>query len=147
MKHLALAFALALPAPAHAETVVAAHTIRSQSILTAQDVTTIPDDTPGALTHVDDAVGMEARVNLYAGRPIRYGDIGPAAIVDRNQIVTLVYDQGGLSIATEGRSLGRGGVGDRIRVMNLSSRATVNGTIASDGTVRVTNGPLDLASR
>jgi flagella basal body P-ring formation protein FlgA len=68
-------------------------------------------------------------------------------VVERNQIVTLIYDQSGLTIATDGRVLDRGGVGDRIRVMNLQSRSTVTGTVGEDGNVYVTNGNFTFASR
>ena len=147
MNRLALILCLALPVEAVADTVVAARTIRSQTMLMPGDLALIAEDVPGALSTLDDALGMEARVNLYAGRPIRAGEIGPAAIIERNQIVTLIYEQAGLTIAAEGRSLARGGAGDRIRVQNLESRNTVTGTVAEDGTVRVSNGPLTLANR
>ena len=151
MKPLALILApiltLTLPAAAMADTVVAARTMRAGTILTGEDLATIAEDVPGALSSLDDALGQEARVNLYAGRPIRAGEVGPPALVDRNQIVSLIYDQGGLTIATEGRVLDRGAAGDRVRVMNLSSHSTVTGTVGDDGNVYVTNDMLDLASR
>lgn len=147
MRNLVLILALALPANAVADTVVAARTLRAGTLLTGADLAVTADDVPGAIATIDDAVGMEARVNLYAGRPIRPGEIGPAALVERNQIVTLVYDQSGLMIATEGRVLDRGGVGDRIRVMNLGSRNTVTGTVGQDGRVHVTDDILNIATR
>ena len=128
---------LAGTAPSFAETVIAARTIRSFSILTAADLTSIADDHAGAVTRIEDAIGMEARVVLYAGRPVSVNDIGPPALVARNQIITLISRRSGLTIATEARALGRAGVGDRLRVMNLSSRNTVTGTVQEDGTVTV----------
>jgi flagella basal body P-ring formation protein FlgA len=62
-------------------------------------------------------------------------------LVDRNQIVTLVYNLGGLEITTEGRALDRGGLGDVVGVMNLSSRKTVTGQLAEDGFVYVGPNP------
>ncbi|WP_457649688.1 flagellar basal body P-ring formation chaperone FlgA [Profundibacter sp.] len=133
-----LIFILALlAAPATADTLVAARTVRSHAIITPDDIAIKGVTIPGALTFPEEAIGQEARVVLYAGRPIRPGDIGPAAIVDRNQIVRLIFQSSSLQIVTEGRSLGRGGVGDFIRVMNLSSRTTVSGIIAADGSVTV----------
>ena len=122
-----------------AETLVAARTIRPQTLLSAADVTVVKDKVPGALQHPLDVVGMEARVALYAGRPIRPGDIGPPALIERNQIVTLLYNQNGLRIATGARALGRAGEGDMLRVMNLSSRSTVAGRVDHHG--RVVVGP------
>lgn len=139
--------ALGLAGQAAADTVVAARTIRSQSLLGPDDLALVGGDTPGALSSLDDALGMEARVNLYAGRPIRAGEIGPPAIVERNQIVRLVYAQGGLNIQAEGRSLGRAGVGDSVRVMNLASRQTVSGRVAEDGSIRVAPGIQQFARR
>ena len=56
---------------------------------------------------------------------------------NRNQVVTLRYERAGLSIETEGRALGAGGEGDVIRVMNLSSRATLMARINADGSATV----------
>ena len=148
MRPFATALCLVLAAgQAVADTVVAARTIRSQVMLGPDDLALTGDDVPGALSSLDDALGMEAKVNLYAGRPIRAGEIGPPAIVERNQVVQLVYSKGGLTIAAEGRSLGRAGVGDMLRVMNLNSRTTVTGTVAEDGSVHVSTGLQHIASR
>lgn len=134
-----LVFAV-LPQIASAETLVAARTVRAQAILSPLDFQVIEQTIPGSLDNPDQAIGMEARVVLYAGRPIRPDDIGPAAIIERNQIVTLLYRRGSLSIAADGRALGRAGAGDMLRVMNLASRTTITGSVRPDGTV-VVGGP------
>ena len=126
-----------LPEMAMADSLVATRTIRAQSVVQADDVTLVAATIPGALTATDGALGLEARVAIYAGRPIKAGDLGPPTLLERNQIVTLSYQSGALAILTEGRALARGGVGDVIRVMNLASRSTVSGRVAPDGTVHV----------
>lgn len=125
------------PGIAAADSLVATRTIRAQSVLAPEDMTLVAAAIPGALTDPRQAVGSEARVTLYAGRPIRMGDLGPPALIDRNQIVPLAYQSGALTILAEGRALARGGEGDVIRVMNLASRTTVSGRIAADGSVMV----------
>ena len=130
-----IAALLLAPALARADTLVASRTIRSQTLLQPGDLGLASGTVPGALTSADQAVGMEARVVLYAGRPIRPEDIGPAALIDRNQIVTILFRHGKLTIMAEGRSLGRGTAGDRIKVMNLASHSTISATIGPDGTV------------
>lgn len=137
---LALLLAILLAGAAEAETLVATRTLRAQAILGPQDVVLVAGDVPGAATSPAEVIGLEARVAIYQGRPIRPADLGPPAIVGRNQSVVLTYSAGALSISTEGRSLGRGGVGDWIRVMNIASRSTVSGVVAGDGTVRVEPG-------
>ena len=106
-------------------------------MISAPDLEIKQMDVAGAITDPSAVIGQEARVALYAGRPIRISDFGPPAIVNRNDLVTLVFDHALLSISTEGRALGRGAVGDRIRVMNLSSRTTITGLIRADGQIEV----------
>lgn len=124
-------------AAAQDATVVAARPIPVRGILSHADLATQPGATPGTLSAVVDAVGMEARVALYQGRPVRPEDIGPPALVERNTLVTMIYQRGGLAISTEGRALGRGGEGEHVRVMNLDSRATVTGRVAGPNLVEV----------
>lgn len=139
MRVLALitAFLSLLPSVAVADTIVAARTIRAQTILSPSDLSMVQGDVPGALISPDEAIGLEARVVLYSGRPIMAGDVGPAAIIERNQIVKLVYSTGTLSISADARALGRAGPGDVLRVMNLTSKSTVSGIVAPDGSVYV----------
>lgn len=142
MRSLALAlvppllFALSAP-PALAESLVAMRTLPARTLITAADLALVDADIPGALGAMADAVGLETRRAIYAGRPVRPEDVGPPALVDRNAIVTLRYQAGSLTIVAEGRALGRGGAGDRVRVLNLSSKTTVEGLIAPDGTILV----------
>jgi flagella basal body P-ring formation protein FlgA len=130
---------LALASPAAAETLVAARTLPAHTIIGPADLLSRDIDVPGTVDDPILLVGMETRVALYAGRPIRPGDVGFPAIVERNQIIPLVYDARGIVIATEGRSLGRAGPGDVIRVMNLTSRNTVTARIGVDGVAYVSN--------
>ena len=122
---------------AQAQTIVPTHTIRAQSILTGADLEVKPGEATNGISDIEAAIGLETRVTLYAGRPIQFADLGPPAVVDRNQIVRLGYSGPYLNILTDGRALARGGVGDIIQVMNLDSRTTVSGRILSDGPVSV----------
>ncbi|WP_174235074.1 flagellar basal body P-ring formation chaperone FlgA [Ruegeria sp. EL01] len=137
MRFLSLTLALAMPLTAHADMVVSTRTIRAKEIISSADLDVKATDVAGAIANPQDLIGQEARVALYPGRPIRDGDVGPPAIVDRNDLVVLVFDRRPLSITAECRALGRGAVGDRIRVMNLSSRTTVTGHIRPDGQIEV----------
>lgn len=128
---------MCLASPAFGDSVIATRTVRAQAALTADDVTLVSMEIPGALTALDAAIGHEARTVIYPGQPISAEDLKSQAVVDRNQIIPLSYTADGLTILTEGRALARGGVGDVIEVMNLSSRNKVLGHIGPDGVVRV----------
>lgn len=122
---------------AQAETVVATRSIRPQEIITADAVRLDQAVVPGAYASLEEVIGQEAIYAVYPGRAVMQGAVGEPAMVDRNQVVELIYEYGGLRIVTEGRALGRGAVGDRIRVMNVSSKTTLFGTIAENGTILV----------
>ncbi|MCH2096628.1 MAG: flagellar basal body P-ring formation protein FlgA [Rhodobacteraceae bacterium] len=136
MKYLALALCL-IGMSASAQTLVATRTVRANTVLAPADLTIVSKQTSGALSALKEAVGQETRVVLYAGRPIKPGQLGAPALVNRNDVVTLVFRTGGLAIVTEGRALGRGGLDDSIQVMNLASRSIVEGQITAAATVSV----------
>lgn len=120
-----------------ADTLTAARLVRANTVISAADLAVSDAEIPGALGADTDILGLEARVTLYPGHPIRPQDVGPAALIERNQQVVLIYRSGGLTILAEARSLSRGAVGDTIRAMNLSSRTTVFGRVEPDGSVSV----------
>jgi len=136
-KFLAIFLMIFSGAPALAQTVTAAHTLRSHARITAADLVLVPEKTPGSYSDPRRVVGREARTILYAGRPIFPKDIGPLSVVKRNQTVAMTYRHGALVIRTEGRALSGGGIGEKIRVMNSSSRATVLATVTAPGQVEV----------
>lgn len=137
MHRSAIILGMCMGLPVQADTVIATRNIRPQTILQAQDLSVLPDQITGPFAHPTSVIGQETRTILYAGRPIQSGDIGPPTLIDRNQRVTLIYKVGGLTITTDARALGRGGVGDVIQLSNMSSRTTVSGLIQPDGSVLV----------
>jgi flagella basal body P-ring formation protein FlgA len=139
MRGAALLAALATlaAAPGFAATVAAVRPIRAQSVVTPSDLTILEDETPGAVASIEEAVGLEAKVTLYPGRPILPSQLGPPALVERNQLVRMVFVRGPLAIEAEGRALDRGGLGERVRIMNLASKQIVIGAVAENGSVEV----------
>lgn len=132
-----LALLLLVGRAAAAETVVSTQTIRPQQIITADLVRLDPAEIAGAFSDLEEVIGLEARMAIYPGRAVMRGALGRPALIDRNQVVELIYAHGGLRIKAEGRALGRGAAGERIRVMNIDSRTVLFGTIAPDGSVLV----------
>lgn len=133
-----LAFAgMATAAPEEPMVLIVTRPIPARSVLAEGDLAIVPADIPGALSDLAGVLGQEARIALYPGRPLMAADIGPAALIERNQTVTLIFRQGRLVIRAEGRALARGGQGETIQAMNLGSRRPVSGRIAPDGTLVV----------
>ncbi|WP_333827059.1 flagellar basal body P-ring formation chaperone FlgA [Pararhodobacter sp.] len=138
MRYLACLLLLALPLPALADVLVTSRTLRAGTLITADDLSLIRGTPPpGAATNAEAVIGLEARVTLYAGRPVPLGSLTEPALVERNQLVSIIFQHGGLEIRADGRALGRGGAGESIRIMNLASRNTVSGRVAAPGIVVV----------
>ena len=133
-----LALAIAPQAVHAGDVLIATRTLRATTEIGEADVALVEGRVPpGAATDPAQAIGMEARVTLYAGRPIPLASLAAPAMVERNQIVQIVYHHAGLHIRAEGRALGRAGEGDSVRVMNLASRSTVTGRVEAAGIVAV----------
>ncbi|MEL6243651.1 MAG: flagellar basal body P-ring formation chaperone FlgA [Pseudomonadota bacterium] len=138
MHRLAVAgICLVLATTAVADLVVPTRTIRPGHIIKAGDVQVVEGSNAGSFDRLNDVVGQEARLALYPSRPIPFEAIGAPAVITRNQIVPLLYAGRGIFITTDARALQRGGIGDRIRLMNLSSRTVVYGFVRPDGSIIV----------
>ncbi|MRX49244.1 flagellar basal body P-ring formation protein FlgA [Paracoccus sp. S-4012] len=137
MRALALMLAVAVPpTAADALAVTARHALPAGTVLSAQDVA-LDLRLEGGLSDPREAIGRQLRHAVHAGRPIAAVSLTAPVLVERNQLVTLIWSGAGLSISTEGRALGRGAAGETIRVLNTASRVTVAATIQPDGTLAV----------
>jgi flagella basal body P-ring formation protein FlgA len=117
-----------------AEDIVAARNIRAGSLIVATDIVT-PQDRD-ALRRAIDIVGMEAGRTFYQGQPIDETKLRAPTLIKRNTIVQMEYARGPMTISAEGRALDPGGLGDRIRVMNLGSKRIVTVVVTGENAVR-----------
>jgi flagella basal body P-ring formation protein FlgA len=133
-----LLFVAALSAGAvFAQSVTPVRAIRSQTVLAAEDLALGEEAVPGGIGSIDEAVGLEAKVALYPGRPVLASQLRAPTLVERNAVVRMSYASGPLRIVTDGRALDRAGAGEFVRVMNLTSKQTVTGVVAADGSIEV----------
>ncbi|WP_371156222.1 flagellar basal body P-ring formation chaperone FlgA [Jannaschia sp. 2305UL9-9] len=128
---------VAVALPAVAQSVMVLRPLRAGEALGPDDLSFADVTIEDGFDDPRDLIGLEARVNLYPGRPIRLRDVGLPTVIQRNAVVPLIFNRGGLTITLEGRALGRAGEGEAIRVMNLSSRSTVTGVATASGAVIV----------
>ena len=135
MRKLCIAACLALSATdTIAQDAVATRTLRPGDIVAASDLQGV---SPGDAPELSALIGLEVRRAVYVGRPISQEDLGPPTLVTRNTLVAMHFAAGGLGIRTEGRALDSGGLGERVRVMNLASRQVVTATVAAPGLVEI----------
>lgn len=131
LSFLAVAF---IAGPAVASDVFAKRTLRVGTIVESSDLQVRGDDDQKL---VSEMVGLELRRAVYAGHRVTKAHLGPPTLVRRNEVVAMTYRSGALGIRTEGRALTRGGHGEMVDVMNLSSRMTVRAVVTGPRQVEV----------
>lgn len=126
-------------APAAAESPVLSRSVAKGEILDAADFTTAALSPSTARTALppSEAEGREALRNLRAGQAVRAADVAPPRIIRRGQAVTILFTAGPLNIQAAGRALSDAGVGEPVRVMNLSSNRTLDAMADAAGRARV----------
>ena len=92
---------------------------------------------PDMILDAEALVGMTPRRVMAPGKPVRGIDIITPELVSRGDNVTLVFDSAPLFLTAKGKALQNGGKGDLVRVVNIASNRTIEGTVTADGTVVV----------
>jgi flagellar basal body P-ring formation protein FlgA len=87
--------------------------------------------------HRSELVGKVARRTLLPGRPVPTVAVAVPDLVPRGAPIEMVFQEGGLTILAQARTLEAGSAGDVIKVRNLDSGLIINATVQADGTVRV----------
>lgn len=130
-------FFILCAAPVYSEAIYASRVIRPGEIINSSDLRLGEKASAESSLLLSEIVGAEARVIIYADRPIRADHTRPPTLVSRNQLVSLIFEGSGLRIEAEGRAMERGSLGESIKVMNLGSRRTVTGTVLADRNILV----------
>lgn len=135
MRAVLLMLALAMPLPALAGSLIAARTLPAGTVISAMDLRAGNDTASKGISDPSRIIGQETRITIYEGRPIQASLLRAPRLVERNQLVQLLFQRGALRIATNARALDEGGEGDLVRAMNLTSKTTVTARVAADGTL------------
>jgi flagella basal body P-ring formation protein FlgA len=91
------------------------------------------------------AVGMTLRRQLVPGQPVPLADLTRTPTVVKGAPVVMELRAGGLALAAPGIALEPGALGERIRVLNPSSRAVVEAEVTGPERVRVMPGSAPVA--
>jgi len=86
-----------------------------------------------AATDADQMIGMAAKRPLRAGAVAGRNDVAAAQVVKNGEIVTVVYEDGEVSLALQGRAMGAAGVGEALNVQNTTSKKIVQAVVSGPG--------------
>lgn len=127
------------------ETVTLVRPFNRGEIVREEDlaVERVPKRQVGAVRPVSpaDFVGLAARRTLRQGQPLATADFTAPLLVNRGEIVTIVYESPGLVLTARGQALEQGAKGDTITVLNQLSKRTLVGQVTAPGRVTITAGP------
>ena len=111
------------------------------TVLTAADVKmqqmNISRAPANLVTELQDAVGKRLKQNIKPGEAIRHNMLSVPPLIHKGDKVRLVAQSGALRIVTLGIAKSSGGLGDQIRIENITTKKTVVGRVKDQSTVQV----------
>lgn len=123
------------------EVVTVTHPIERGAVLKATDLAVerrprieVGRDAVIGMAH---AVGLAARNGIRPGQPLRSADLTRPNLVQRGQMVTLVFEAPGLTLTMRGKANEAGAEGDTVSVLNEQSKRTVQGVVIGPGHILV----------
>ncbi|WP_404403225.1 flagellar basal body P-ring formation chaperone FlgA [Pelagibacterium halotolerans] len=97
------------------------------------------------LVSLDEIVGKQLQRQIRAGVVLRPNDISAPELISRNQNVTVLYQEGALTLTTRGQALNAASLDEPVTVLNTMTNKVLQGTASANGTVIVTGGNPQLA--
>ncbi|WP_339748806.1 flagellar basal body P-ring formation chaperone FlgA [uncultured Maricaulis sp.] len=96
---------------------------------------------PDSVLNPDDIIGHQARRALRAGEALRGYDLQQAILVNRGDLVTLVFEARGIQLSVRARAMENAADGESVRFVNLQSNRTVEAMVDGPGRARVFASP------
>jgi flagella basal body P-ring formation protein FlgA len=100
----------------------------------------------GEAISAEQVVGLAAKRAMRAGQVVRAGDLSKPEVVQRDELVTIVYEVPGILLTMRGKVLEAGAVGDLVNVINVQSKRTVQAKVIGPGRVAITSTSPQVAA-
>lgn len=99
-----------------------------------------------AVTDRRQAAGLALRSPMQAGRILHAAELVKPDTIQRNEVVTLIYEVPGVTLTVRGKAMEGGAEGDMISVLNEQSKRTLQGVIIGPGRVVISQYGARLAA-
>jgi flagella basal body P-ring formation protein FlgA len=115
------------------------HPVARGELLKESDLTVLrrPKSEGAAIGNIADAVGLAARHELRPDQPLHTADLTKPDVIQRNDVVTIVYQVPGIVLTLRGTAQGSGAIGDAISVLNAETKRIVQAVVTAPGRVTV----------
>lgn len=121
------------------------HSLGKGEVIGPDDLTLIPvSDQTSEQVYTDPAalIGRKMKQTIAPGRPISPRHLETNWLVEKDALVVITTQTGGISISTQGRALQNAALGDLVPVTALSSGRTLSARVISTDIVTVALKPL-----
>ncbi|WP_424982980.1 flagellar basal body P-ring formation chaperone FlgA [Maritalea sp. S77] len=99
----------------------------------------------GAL-RIEELIGKSLTRSLRGGSPIRLSDVAEPDVVNRNELVTLYFQKGALTLTVKAKALQSAALDEPVTVLNLMSNKPIQGIVTGAGAVTIPSGPAKIAT-
>jgi flagella basal body P-ring formation protein FlgA len=100
----------------------------------------------GSAQRPEEVLGQQLRRPVGAEMAFFLADLAPPSLVEKNTLVVLVLEAPGLALTAQGRALEAAPRGGLVPVMNLASRAVLEGQVIGPGRVRIVMGATPVST-
>lgn len=90
-------------------------------------------------------IGMALNRQSREGLMLRASDISAPLAVSKNELVTIMYRRGPMTLTVKGQAITGASRGNNLQVLNLMSKRVVTAVAVAPGTVEVNGAPLAVA--
>ncbi len=97
------------------------------------------------IASLDQLVGMALNRQSRDGMLLRASDVSVPLAVAKNDLVTIYYRQGPMTLTVKGQAVTGAAAGSPLQVLNLVSRRVISATVVAPGAVEVSTAPLTIA--
>jgi len=82
-------------------------------------------------------IGMAARRPLRAGAAALVRDVSAPQVIKQGEVVTVTFEDGGVSLSLQAKALSGAGVGEALNVQNTTSKKIVQAVVTGPGQAMV----------
>ncbi len=109
--------------------------INAGDLITAEDLTwsTLTAGPAGAPRDPEALIGKVAKRPLRSGAAAATRDVGAPLVVKKDDMVTVAFNAGGVSLSMQAKALGPAAAGDSITLMNTQSKKTIQALVTGPG--------------
>lgn len=130
---------LAGAARANVEVLAYARSLSAGEIVQPQDLVWVkmagaPMDAP---RDADAVIGLAAKRPLREGAAVQSRDVAAAQVIKTGDLITVTYDDGGISLSLQGKAMAAAATGDLVPVQNTLSKKVIQAVATGPGSAAV----------